>query len=134
MMDQIETVSDGSTLYCYIIRASFNPTRTTFVTPSDATQQVGFIVYPGGGQVPRHLHKQLERRVRGTPEVLVVRSGQCEVDIFDYDQRPVATRPLETGDVIVLVAGGHGFRMQKDTVLLEIKQGPYLGADDKVLF
>jgi len=30
-----------------------------------------------------------------------------------------------------LVGGGHGFRMQEDTVLLEIKQGPYLGLGEK---
>lgn len=38
------------------------------------------------------------------------------------------------GDVLVLVDGGHGFRMTEDTVLVEIKQGPYLGLDDKARF
>jgi len=33
-----------------------------------------------------------------------------------------------------MVGGGHGFQIKEDTVLLEIKQGPYLGADDKELF
>jgi hypothetical protein len=33
-----------------------------------------------------------------------------------------------------MVGGGHGFRIKEDTVLLEIKQGPYLGVDDKELF
>jgi mannose-6-phosphate isomerase-like protein (cupin superfamily) len=134
MMDQIETVSDSTTLYCYIIRSSVSPTKTTFITPSAATQQVGFIVYPRGGQVPRHAHKVVERHVRGTPEVLVVRSGRCEVDLYDQEERLVATRPIGTGDVIILIAGGHGLRMLEDTVFLEIKQGPYLGTDDKVLF
>jgi mannose-6-phosphate isomerase-like protein (cupin superfamily) len=134
MMEGIETVSDASTLYCYIIRSSVSPAKTTFITSPEATQQVGFIVYPRGGQVPRHVHKPAERHVRGTPEVLLVRSGRCEVDIYDYDRNPVATRPLGPGDVLILVAGGHGFRMVEDTVFLEIKQGPYLGVEDKILF
>jgi mannose-6-phosphate isomerase-like protein (cupin superfamily) len=133
-MDPIETVSDDAKLYCYIIRSSVSPAKTTFITPSDATQQVGFIVYPRGGQVPRHVHKPAERHVRGTPEVLLVRSGRCEVDIYNDEQRVIATRPLGPGDVVVLVAGGHGLRMLEDTVFLEVKQGPYLGSDDKVLF
>jgi hypothetical protein len=133
-MDQIETVSDATTLYCYIVRATANPTRTTFITPPEATQQVGFIVYPRGGQVARHAHKPLERHIQGTPEVLLVRSGRCELDLYDQEHRVVATRSLGPGDVAVLVAGGHGLRMSEDTVFLEVKQGPYLGTDDKVLF
>jgi hypothetical protein len=41
---------------------------------------------------------------------------------------------LETGDIILLVAGGHGFRCLEDTVLLEIKQGPYTGLVEKEAF
>jgi hypothetical protein len=38
------------------------------------------------------------------------------------------------GDVVVLLDGGHGFRMLEDTVLLEIKQGPYSGLGEKEQF
>ena len=55
------------------------------------------------------------------------------LDIFNDDQQLIATRELRTGDVVILVNGGHGFRMQEDTVLLEIKQGPYLGLGEKEL-
>jgi hypothetical protein len=41
---------------------------------------------------------------------------------------------LAEGDVMVLVAGGHEFRMREDTVLLEIKQGPYPGVAEKERF
>jgi uncharacterized protein YjlB len=70
----------------------------------------------------------------GTSEVLVVRRGKCEVDFFDDDRQLVATRELEAGDVMLMVGGGHGFRMLEDTVFLELKQGPYLGLDEKELF
>jgi hypothetical protein len=33
-----------------------------------------------------------------------------------------------------MVGGGHGFRMLENTVLLEVKQGPYTGIDEKRLF
>ena len=46
----------------------------------------------------------------------------------------VATRELKTGDVMLMVGGGHGFRMLEDTVLLEVKQGPYTGITEKRLF
>ncbi len=119
---------------CCIIRAKFKPAKTTFLTPPDFKQQVGFIVYPAGGEIARHAHRALERRLVGTSEVLVVKKGRCEVDIYSDGKELVATRELRVGDVLVLVNGGHGFRMLEDTTFLEIKQGPYVAGDDKERF
>lgn len=124
---------DGRPL-AYIIRASVMPDRTTFVTPNDFKQQVGFVVYPAGGQIARHVHKPLERHLVGTSEVLVVRKGRAEIDVYDDDRTLVATRELREGDIMLMVGGGHGFRILEDTVFLEVKQGPYTGVDEKERF
>jgi mannose-6-phosphate isomerase-like protein (cupin superfamily) len=118
----------------YIIRAEMAPGKTTFLTPSELNFQVGFVVYPAGGEVARHLHRPLERHIVGTSEVLVVKEGRCQMDIYDDDRRLVATRELRKGDIMLMVGGGHGFRMLEDTVLLEVKQGPYTGLDEKERF
>ena len=60
-------------------------------------------------------------------EVLIVQRGRCEVDVYSEDRRLVATRELALGDILISVAGGHGFRVLEDLVLLEVKQGPYPG-------
>jgi mannose-6-phosphate isomerase-like protein (cupin superfamily) len=118
----------------YIIRASFLPERTTFLTPPEYKQQVGYIVYPAGGEIQRHVHRPLERHLVGTSEVLIVRQGCCEVDIYNDERRLVATRELRDGDILLMVGGGHGFRMIDDTVFIEVKQGPYTGVDEKERF
>ena len=41
---------------------------------------------------------------------------------------------IETGDVILLVSGGHGFECLEETEMFEIKQGPYAGENDKTRF
>jgi len=41
---------------------------------------------------------------------------------------------LETGDIVMLVNGGHGFSLLEDTILFEIKQGPYTGLVEKERF
>jgi hypothetical protein len=130
----VEVVSAGERPLCYIVRQRNAPEATTFVTPDDAIQQVGFIVHPAGHEVKRHYHLPLERQIKSTPEVLVVREGRCEMYVYDDDQRLVATHELVTGDVMVMVGGGHGFRMLEDTVLLEVKQGPYYGTGEKEYF
>ena len=134
-MDNVELISssNGQAL-CYVIRGSTKPGLTTFITPPDAKQQVGFIVYPKGGVIARHIHRPLERHIIGMAEVLVVRSGHCQIDVYDDQENLVTVRDLYQNDVVLMVGGGHGFKIIEDTVLLEIKQGPYLGADDKRLF
>ena len=133
-MDHVEQITAAGRPLAYIIRASLAPSATTFLTPPEFKQQVGFVVYPKGGEIARHTHVALERNLVGTTEVIVVRSGQCELDVYDDDHILVATRVLAQGDVMIMVGGGHGFRMLEDTVLLEVKQGPYMGGEEKVLF
>ena len=130
----IECISWNGQPLAYIVRAEFTPAQTTFFTPPDLKQQVGYVVYPGGSEIPRHTHRDIERRLIGTSEVLVVRHGRCEIDIYNPQREVVATRELRDGDVMLMVGGGHGFRILDDTVFLEIKQGPYTGLDEKERF
>ena len=135
MMDNnVEIISRNGQPLCYVIRKDVHPDKTTFITPPDGKQQVGFIVYQKGGVIARHTHKPLERRIVGMAEVVVVRSGHCLIEVYDDSLSLVTTRDLFEGDVVLMVGGGHGFQVIDDTVLLEIKQGPYLGKDDKELF
>jgi mannose-6-phosphate isomerase-like protein (cupin superfamily) len=134
-MDNVELItSDTGHALCYVIRGKTQPEQTTFITQPDAKQQVGFIVYPKGGVIARHIHRPLERHIIGMSEVLVVRSGHCQIEVYDQLESLVTVRDLYQNDVVVMVGGGHGFKVLEDTVLLEIKQGPYLGAEDKKLF
>jgi hypothetical protein len=132
--DLVERIFWKDKCLAYIIRANFLPERTTFLTPNDYKQQVGFIVYPAGGEIQRHVHRPLERHLVGTSEVLIIRQGCCEVDLYNDELQLVATRELKEGDVMLMVGGGHGFRMLDDTVLFEVKQGPYTGVDEKERF
>lgn len=133
-MELIEKITWQDIPLAYIIRGELIPTKTTFLTPPEFKQQVGFVVYPAGGEIQRHVHRPLERHLIGTSEVLIVRKGRCEIDIYTDDRKLVATRELRKGDIMLMVGGGHGFRMLEDTVLLEVKQGPYTGIDEKERF
>jgi len=130
----LEIISYMGQPLTYIIRHETAPKSTTFVTPPELKQQVGFIVYPAGGAVKRHVHRKLERKLVGTSEVLYVLKGHALIDVYTDDRQLVATRELFVGDLMLMVSGGHGFRMLEDTTFLEIKQGPYPGIDEKELF
>jgi hypothetical protein len=130
----LETIAAGGVVLAYVLRSGPLPDHTTFVTPPDCNLQVGHVVYPAGGEIVRHMHLPIERHVVGTTEVLMVERGRCEVDVYGADQQMVASRELRTGDMLIAVGGGHGFRLLEDTVLLEIKQGPYPGGAEKERF
>ena len=131
---QVEIIDKDGQPLTYLIRTTTLPETTTFLTPPEFKQQVGFVVYPEGGEIPRHVHRPFERKLIGTSEVILVQKGRCVLDVYSDDRELVASRELGVGDLMLMVGGGHGFRMLEDTVLLEIKQGPYTGLDEKERF
>lgn len=134
MMSPVEIIADGETPLAYIVNAEWRPTATQFLTPDDFTQQMGMIVYRAGESITPHVHIPVERTIVGTTECIVVRQGRCEIDIYNAERTFIASRVLEEGAIILLLGGGHGFRMIEDTVLFEVKQGPYVGMRDKERF
>ena len=131
LSNRVVSIEAGGQLYALIVRGGTLPDETAFVTCDEHPLQLGHIVYPAGHEIARHAHRPVVRTVTATAEVLLVQHGRCEMDVFDADDAPVTTVTLETGDVALLLAGGHGFRMLADTVLLEVKQGPYGGPGEK---
>ena len=132
----LETIAFEGAVLAYLARGGSTPGETRFLTPAECNVQVGHVVYPAGGEVLRHVHLPVVRHLVGTTEVLIVQRGRCEVDVYgpDPERRLVTTRQLCEGDILITLAGGHGFRMLEDTVLLEVKQGPYVAGGDKERF
>lgn len=126
--------SDAGVPLAYIVDPQWEPAQTTFLTPDDFSLQMGMIVYGAGEDIPAHVHLPIRREVEGTNECIVVRKGRCRVTIYDSERRFVAERDLEQGAIILLLGGGHGFHLYEDTVLFEVKQGPYAGNKDKERF
>lgn len=133
-MEPIEIIRDGDIPLAYFVRSGWMPQTTQFLTPDHFGQQMGMIVYGEGEEIQPHLHLPVVRKVHGTTEVIVVRKGSCTIDIYDQQKKKLISRELGTGDIVLLLAGGHGFHMREDTVLFEVKQGPYVGMADKERF
>lgn len=103
-----------------------NQSGIRFFTPDDNTLQAGQHSYPKGKTINPHLHCRVDLSHRDTmQEVLYVTKGKLKVDIFTDQGKKLAEKILIPGDMIVLIAGGHGFQMLEDTDFIEIKQGPY---------
>jgi hypothetical protein len=66
--------------------------------------------------------------------VLFIKSGKIRVDLYSKEKKFIQSETLETGDIILLVSGGHGFTFLEPSEIIEIKQGPYCEGQDKVSF
>jgi mannose-6-phosphate isomerase-like protein (cupin superfamily) len=128
-----EIVYQGRTL-AVLLRTQFYQEGIIFFTPGDFSQQLGYMNRPEGYVIPPHVHNPVPREVQYTKEVLFIKSGRVRVDFYADDQTYLESRILETGDVILLAYGGHGFEILEPTEMIEVKQGPYAGEHDKTRF
>lgn len=130
----IERIFNGNKLLAIIVKGSYKNEGIAFFTPDDFSQQLAYMYRPKGHVIVPHLHKQVARQITVTEEVLFIKSGRLRIDFYDENKTYLESRLLEKGDVILLASGGHGFEMLEPAEIIEVKQGPYLGDQDKQRF
>jgi hypothetical protein len=130
----LEFCYNDDELYCIILRDSFDSDEITFFTPDNFSQQIGYLPHKKNAVIKPHMHLHKKREVFYTQEVLFIKKGKVKVNFYDSDKNYVFAEILEQGDFILLCGGGHGFEMIKDSCIVEIKQGPFLGKEDKLRF
>ena len=130
----IERISHEGKELAVIIRRSFVSDGIEFFTPDTYSQQIGYMNRPEGYVIEPHVHNPVPRQVEYTKEVLFLKSGRVRVDFYSEDQAYFESTVLEAGDVILLAYGGHGFEMLEPSEIIEVKQGPYSGDQDKTRF
>jgi len=130
----IETIVHGLEPIALIIKSDFDEPGLHFFTPNSFSQQVAFMKHPKGHKISPHVHNMLNRRVLYTQEVLLIRRGCVKINLYSSDKEFITSRNLEAGDLILLCGGGHSFEMLEETSMIEVKQGPYAGDQDKTRF
>lgn len=120
--------------YAIVIRADYHEEGIQFLTDDSYSQQLAYMHHPNGKIIEAHVHNREVRNVEYTQEVLVIRKGVLRVDFYRNDYSYIESLFLHEGDVILLVSGGHGFEVIEEVEMIEIKQGPYLGENDKKRF
>ena len=81
-----------------------------------------------------HKHNKRVTKILTTTEVIILFKGILRVDFYGKKNEYLFSKKVYPGDIIMLVNGGHGFKVLKNVEMLEVKQGPYSLAADKVKF
>jgi hypothetical protein len=130
----VKYIKNKDVLIAIILSSNFESDTINFFTPIHFSQQLGYMKRPKKYIIPPHVHKSVSREVHFTKEVLFIKSGKVRVDFYDDYQEYIESRILKQGDVILLAYGGHGFEMLELSEIIEVKQGPYAGDEDKTRF
>ncbi len=130
----IDKIWNGDRLLAVILRTEFDNDGIHFFTPNDFSQQLGYMKRPQGYNIEPHVHLKVSREVQYTKEVLFIKSGKIRVDFYSEEQEYIRSQILNKGDVILLAEGGHGFKVLEESEIIEVKQGPYVGENDKKRF
>ena len=131
----IEKIIHKKKMLALIVRASYRRKKgITFFTQNESTQQFGYMKHKRNHIIKPHLHKKRLTKIYYTSEVILILKGILRVDFYNKFKKYLFSKILKPSDIIMLVSGGHGFKILKDVEMLEIKQGPYNLIKDKIKF
>jgi mannose-6-phosphate isomerase-like protein (cupin superfamily) len=130
----IHNIECDGKLLAIIIKADFSSPGIHFFTPDAFSQQLAYMKHNRGKIIEPHVHRPVSREVMFTQEVLFIKKGVLRVDFYDRHETYVESHILRAGDTILLASGGHGFEVLEDLEMIEVKQGPYTGDEDKARF
>jgi len=131
----IEKVIYKKKMLALIVRGKYrNKKGITFFTPNESTQQFGYMKHKKNYVIKPHLHKKRVTKISYTTEVILLLKGIIRVDFYNSLKKYLFSKILKPKDIIMLVHGGHGFKILKNVEMIEIKQGPYSLSKDKIKF
>lgn len=121
---------EGNVIARHLTASELRVPGLSFYSDDHDGVQVGIWSYDAGKILNPHIHNLLEKTSKRTSEVLYVISGSIHADIYDETGNLVSEFEVHSGDILICLAGGHGYRiLEPNTLVLEVKNGPYFGPD-----
>ena len=122
-------------LYALIVNNNYRQMKgINFFSSNDLPQQFGYIYQKKNHVIQPHKHNKRLTKILITTEVIILFKGILRVDFYDNKKKYLFSKKIYAGDIIMLVNGGHGFKVLKDVEMIEVKQGPYSLSADKTKF
>ena len=124
-------ILDGATILArYIPKKDIDKTGLNFYSNDQEFIQFGVWGYNKGKVLPVHSHNLIEKSTSRTQEALIVQRGKIKATIYNLKEIQVTEVLVNQGEVLILLNGAHGYEILEDnTQVLELKNGPYVGAE-----
>tara|TARA_B100001248_G_C27079898_1_gene317852 strand:- start:18 stop:446 length:429 start_codon:yes stop_codon:yes gene_type:complete len=122
-------ISHNSKLYAYVADLNDAIEGLDFLSKDEDFVQVGTMNYKKGKSTPPHYHLIHEKESNMTQEVVIVYKGEVTCKIFTIEGEHIQSVVLKPGQFIVQLYGVHEYIMNEDSVIMEVKNGPYYGME-----
>jgi len=97
------------------------------ITPDTAFLQMALIPLSKGKGCKSHVHIENIREISNTDEIWVILKGRIKAELY-YKDNKIDEEEMKFGDFLITYRGGHRLEaLEDDTIVYEIKNGPYLG-------
>ena len=103
-----------------------------FFTSNNLNLQLGLMAHSKNHLIEPHVHLNKKKIIRQMSELLILFSGKLKVFFYNKKKVNVKSITLNKKDMILLLAGAHGFKVIEKVEMIEIKQGPFKEKQDKV--
>ena len=100
-----------------------------FLSHDEDFIQVGTWNYKKGQVLPLHYHNEFERTALRTSECVFVFKGKIECNLHSEDGEFIETIIVNAGEFIINLSQAHESKILEDTIVLEVKNGPYFGPE-----
>ena len=128
-----EIRSADKVLIAMIFPMANQGTPVQYIGNEETYLQVGLMHRGSQDPVRAHKHNEITRMIPRTQEVLILLTGSMNISFFDLQDNPIETVNVVAGHICLLLQGGHGIDFLEDSELIEVKQGPHIGASDRTL-
>ena len=126
---KIKEISFENQLYAFV--CSLNDVSKGLEFQSDDSDfiQLGTWNYEKNFSTVPHYHLEHDKPSNLTQEVVLVHKGSVKCRLFTKEGNYVDEVDIYEGELIVQIYGVHEYIMNEDSIVLEIKNGPYYGPE-----
>jgi len=126
--EKIYSKVDSELLLLAINRKEDIDHNRTDLCPEDQLLQISTKILSSGTTFQPHKHNELLRTTDTTNEAWIILKGSIKAKFWDINDEVIYSTILKEGDCAVVFSAGHGFEvLEDDTILYEVKNGPYYG-------
>lgn len=121
-------IKHQGTVVALIVRSYHQVENVSFFTPDENPLQVGLHSKSKGHKIAPHVHTTQALQIQDIHEVFYLVSGKIRLTMYDHvSGQKIKSVILKAGDAAIHMGEGHGLDFLQDSVLFEVKQGPYPG-------
>jgi quercetin dioxygenase-like cupin family protein len=131
----IERIKHKGEEIAIIVRHDHPVEGAEFITDDANPLQVGMLRRHAGQIAPAHKHLYEPQVIDVLQEIIYVVEGKLRLTIYDGESEEVIKQTeMTAGDMVIHKKEAHGVEFLEETLIYEVKQGPYPGDKEAKVF